>query len=88
MIKNDLVSCVPNYPSSSDDDLFENNIIKVCSFLQDHIQRAEIQVLSDRNGSPTIPTKRTFTEKMEGSFLVTLVTENTIVIFQKHVFSS
>jgi hypothetical protein len=49
--------------------------------LQDHIQRAEIQVPSDRNGSPTVPTKRAFKEKMEASFLITLVTENTIVIF-------
>jgi len=74
IIKDDLISCVPNHPASSDDYFPEDNTVKVCSSLQNHIQRAEVQVPNDLNGGLAVPTKRTFKEKMETCFFTSLVT--------------
>ena len=57
IVKYDFISCGPNHPTCHDDYFLEDDVIIVCSCLQYHVQRAEVSVPIDWDGSPTVSAK-------------------------------
>ena len=44
----------PNHPTCRDEYFPEYDVVKVCSGLKNHVEGAEVQVLADWNGCPTV----------------------------------
>jgi hypothetical protein len=74
IVKDDFIPSFPDNPASCDHDLSKNSAVESLSSLENHIQRTEVQVPYDWDGSPTIPAERTLKEQMEASLFATLIT--------------
>jgi len=87
IVKYNSISCSQNHLACCDDYFPEDDIIKICSYLQYHVQGAEVQVLIDWYGSPTISAKGALKKETETSFFTAQATQDTAVIIQIHVLS-
>jgi hypothetical protein len=87
IIKDDSISSFPNHPAGSDEDFSENVATKVCSSLNDHIQRLKIQIPLNLNGALAIGTERAVKEKMIASFFQIIIAKKTGIVLKEHIFS-
>ena len=87
IVKYNSICCSPNHLACCDDYFPEDDIIKICSYLQYHVHGAEVQVPIDLYGSPTISAKGTLKKETETSFFTAQATQDTAVIIQIHVLS-
>jgi len=87
VIKNNSISRFSNYPTREDGDFSGYVTVKVCSSLNDHVQRLKVEVPMNINRVSAVSTKWALKKQVEASFLRAIGAKNTGVVIKIHILS-